>query len=237
MKLAALARTLPTPTTVTLSDLEPGPPRCCSSEPVDQSKSLDVVVYPDGFYAKGMDSQGIDSLIHRLRQTEKDNDNPNESPTDRQQKPLQLATRHLVDPSHTSIFVCTHGSRDSRCGIRGNILLTLLRDEIEKQELGKRISAWRTSHIGGHKYAANIIVYPHGDWYGFLEPTRETVIKLLSCLVEREVWWEKWRGALNLTKKQQINLWTKQMYHISACQDINNVNSQDDIAWQPKVGN
>ncbi|KAJ1944401.1 hypothetical protein EC988_006000, partial [Linderina pennispora] len=29
----------------------------------------------------------------------------------------------------------------------------------------RHIAAWETSHVGGHKYATNAIVYRHGDWY------------------------------------------------------------------------
>ena len=27
-----------------------------------------------------------------------------------------------------------------------------------------------TSHVGGHKYAGNVIVYPEGVWYGYVRP-------------------------------------------------------------------
>jgi hypothetical protein len=28
---------------------------------------------------------------------------------------------------------------------------------------------WPVSHIGGHEFAGNIIVYPSGDWYGYVK--------------------------------------------------------------------
>jgi (2Fe-2S) ferredoxin len=27
-----------------------------------------------------------------------------------------------------------------------------------------------TSHVGGHKYAGNVIIYPAGVWYGYVRP-------------------------------------------------------------------
>jgi (2Fe-2S) ferredoxin len=27
-----------------------------------------------------------------------------------------------------------------------------------------------TSHVGGHKYAGNLLVYPEGIWYGYVRP-------------------------------------------------------------------
>ncbi|KAI9503050.1 Sucraseferredoxin-like protein, partial [Coemansia spiralis] len=64
------------------------------------------------------------------------------------------------------IFVCTHGSRDYLCGLHGGKLLEDLRALISERNMGKHVAAWSTSHIGGHKFAANAIVYPRGDWYG-----------------------------------------------------------------------
>lgn len=107
------------------------------------------------------------------------------------------------------VLICGHGGRDQRCGVYG----PLLRGEFEKRfaedgsglevlkgaapaakseerEEGKKVWGARVgliSHIGGHKFAGNVIVYippglkisetgaphplaGHGIWYGRVEP-------------------------------------------------------------------
>ena len=35
-----------------------------------------------------------------------------------------------------------------------------------------KVALYKTSHVGGHKYAGNVIVYPPGDWLGYVTPER-----------------------------------------------------------------
>jgi len=71
-------------------------------------------------------------------------------------------------------LVCAHKLRDKRCGVAGPILV----DEIEKTlslsypstAPPTPVHAVKVSHIGGHKFAGNVIVYPGGVWYGRVLP-------------------------------------------------------------------
>ncbi|KAJ2008863.1 hypothetical protein GGI04_000910 [Coemansia thaxteri] len=85
------------------------------------------------------------------------------SPSAEQQLPFDHAWLELSRNRH--IFVCTHGSRDQLCGVHGTNLLAELRSLIAGRKLSRNLAAWATSHVGGHKFAANAIVYPRGDWY------------------------------------------------------------------------
>lgn len=104
------------------------------------------------------------------------------------------------------ILICGHGGRDQRCGIMGPILQAEFEDKLERQnvrvlkdapvadalevdavELEKEdyVPAARVgliSHIGGHKFAGNVIIYipqswtghplaGKGIWYGRVEPS------------------------------------------------------------------
>lgn len=60
------------------------------------------------------------------------------------------------------IFVCAHGSRDVRCGVCGPALIEKLNEEIELRGLKNQISVLACSHVGGHKYAGNVIIYSPG---------------------------------------------------------------------------
>ncbi|KAF3771005.1 hypothetical protein M406DRAFT_35166 [Cryphonectria parasitica EP155] len=140
-------------------------------------------------------------------------------------KPVYQSLLHGVrDVDDILVLVCGHGGRDMRCGVMGPVL----RDEFEMQlpreginvlrgpvqvDLGQDVAAiagaiekttWTArvgliSHIGGHKFAGNVIIYlplsmtgadgkrhplaGHGIWYGRVEPkhvqgiVQETVMR------------------------------------------------------------
>jgi hypothetical protein len=57
------------------------------------------------------------------------------------------------------IFVCSHGSRDRRCGVYGPFLVNRFREEIELHGLKGQVLVSPCSHIGGSKYAGNVIIF------------------------------------------------------------------------------
>jgi hypothetical protein len=77
----------------------------------------------------------------------------------------------------THIFVCTHRTRDCRCGDIGEPLYDALLHEIKRRKLGGELKSGtdgvriaRVAHIGGHKWAGNALVYRSdgvGDWCVF----------------------------------------------------------------------
>jgi hypothetical protein len=63
-----------------------------------------------------------------------------------------------------SIFcVCTNGRHDACCAERGRPIAAAL-DRAHPQE------TWEVSHIGGDRFAGNMVVLPHGLYYGRLDP-------------------------------------------------------------------
>lgn len=65
------------------------------------------------------------------------------------------------------VLVCTHGARDTCCGAAGVRLATAARSW---PEVGAgRIRVWRTSHLGGHRFAPTAIVMPHGTSWAHLD--------------------------------------------------------------------
>ncbi len=63
------------------------------------------------------------------------------------------------------VLVCTHGRRDRCCGSWG----TELWQELSTLDLGDDVRLWRTSHTGGHRYAATMVVLPEGTAWGFAD--------------------------------------------------------------------
>ncbi|KAG7563792.1 Thioredoxin-like superfamily [Arabidopsis suecica] len=79
--------------------------------------------------------------------------------------------------SGSFVFVCAHGSRDKRCGVCGPVLMEKFLQEIGSRGLSEKIVVLPCSHIGGHKYAGNLIVFSpdsagnvSGHWYGYVTP-------------------------------------------------------------------
>jgi hypothetical protein len=54
-------------------------------------------------------------------------------------------------------LVCTHGRRDQCCGKFGGALA---------RALARRYPVWETTHVGGHMFAGNLVILPHGLYYG-----------------------------------------------------------------------
>ncbi|XP_068310920.1 uncharacterized protein [Pyrus communis] len=107
------------------------------------------------------------------------------------------------------VFVCSHGSRDRRCGVCGPPLINRFREEIELHGLQGKVSVSPCSHIGGHKYAGNVIIFGSncnrevsGHWYGYVAP--EDVNVLLEQHVGKgEIVDWLWRGQMGLSEEQQ----------------------------------
>ena len=97
-----------------------------------------------------------------------------------------------------ALLICAHKQRDKRCGVTGPILAKQIQQEsADRREAEEReadmqaqqrirdglppltsvpsssllpIRTMLISHIGGHKYAGNVIAYPAGVWYGRVTP-------------------------------------------------------------------
>lgn len=93
------------------------------------------------------------------------------------------------------IFVCAHLTRDKRCGFCGMVLVDLLsrcvREEVAKREKDAapstvlpKISVLPCSHVGGHIYAGNVLVYSRygGVAFGLFRP--DDVQALITALLE-----------------------------------------------------
>lgn len=116
-------------------------------------------------------------------------------------------TKAYTDPV---VLICGHGTRDSRCGVLG----PLLRDEFIRQANEHRASQVLTSHpqveivshVGGHVFAGNVIIYIPGSflhhglsgkvlWYGRVEPKHvEGILK--ETIENGNIVEELFRGGL-----------------------------------------
>jgi hypothetical protein len=83
---------------------------------------------------------------------------------------LSRFERYEEDTSRVrDILVCTHGSHDACCGKFGYPVYETLRYGYGGGSK-RQLRVWRTSHIGGHRFAPTLIDFPEGRYWGHLEP-------------------------------------------------------------------
>ncbi|KAI1391447.1 FMI1 protein [Hypoxylon trugodes] len=136
------------------------------------------------------------------------------------------------------VLICGHGQRDKRCGIYGPVLQEEFERQLPRagidvltdpavdesvtapqlsgttsgQEASRTARVGQISHIGGHKFAGNVIIYlppafknpagnphplaGHGIWYGRIDPKHvEGVIK--ETILNGNVIADHFRGGIN----------------------------------------
>ena len=76
--------------------------------------------------------------------------------------------RWSTDPA---VLVCTHARHDACCGVRGRPVAAALAEA--HPDL-----VWECTHVGGHRFAANLVLPLDGTYYGRVEA--ETVVDLVD---------------------------------------------------------
>lgn len=83
------------------------------------------------------------------------------------------------------VLTCTNGSHDACCAEFGRPVAAAL-----ETLLGDR--AWEVSHIGGDRFAPNVLVLPHGLYHGRVTLAR--VPELAAAVDDGRVWLPGYRG-------------------------------------------
>ena len=108
------------------------------------------------------------------------------------------------------VFVCAHAKRDKRCGHTGPLLLAQLRTELAS--LPQRVAVHAVSHVGGHAYAGNVLVFAPRDgkedardWYGYVRPDDvPLLVRRIREGVNDAVLWRRWRGAQGMEAEECV---------------------------------
>ena len=85
--------------------------------------------------------------------------------------PLPSPPRGASSPRPVSrepvLLVCAHGIHDTCCAVRGRPVAAEL-------ARGWPAATWECSHVGGDRFAANVVVLPDGTYYGGLDADSAT---------------------------------------------------------------
>jgi hypothetical protein len=100
-----------------------------------------------------------------------------------------------VPVDHPLLVVCTHGKRDRCCAKFGRPLY----DEVCEQ--AERDWVWQSTHVGGDRFAGNLVCLPTGLYYGRVE--RTDVWSLLDDLLADRISLERYRGRCCYTFPEQ----------------------------------
>lgn len=71
-------------------------------------------------------------------------------------------TAHDPAPPAPVLLICAHGRHDVCCAVRGRPAAAALAQRWPEQ-------TWECSHVGGDRFAANLVVLPDGVYYGQLD--------------------------------------------------------------------
>lgn len=89
-----------------------------------------------------------------------------------------------VPVDHTLYLVCTHAKKDPCCAVLGRPVAAAL--------AGGEAEVWETTHVGGDRFAANLVTLPQGVYFGRLEP--ESAVRAVSAFERGLVVAENYRG-------------------------------------------
>ncbi|PRQ54038.1 putative thioredoxin-like ferredoxin [Rosa chinensis] len=151
----------------------------------------DVLIFPDMIKYRGLKESDVDSFVDDVIVND---------------KAWASGAREVLTGSH--VFVCAHGSRDRRCGVCGPVLIDKFIEEAELRGLKDQVFVSPCSHIGGHKYAGNLIIYSPGadgkitgHWYGYVAP--DDVPELLDEHIGKGKIIERlWRGEMGVSAEE-----------------------------------
>lgn len=108
---------------------------------------------------------------------------------------LDIETAPLTEVRKPHYFVCTNGQRDLCCARYGLPTYAELRDAVDTR-------AWQTTHLGGHRFAPNVLALPQGALYGRVFP--DDVTAFVAAVEAGELCVEYLRGRAAYPPQAQV---------------------------------
>jgi hypothetical protein len=109
-----------------------------------------------------------------------------------------LAATAVPDDARPLVLVCTHGRHDKCCAIEG-------RPVAAAAAADPRFDVWECSHLGGDRFAANLLYLPAGLLFGNL--TAAGTPAVLEAAAQERVVLEHYRGRYGDPAPDQAAAW------------------------------
>lgn len=111
------------------------------------------------------------------------------------------------------LLVCTHRRRDACCARLGVPAFNALRLHVPTEQL------WRSSHHGGHRFAANVLALPDGIQLGRVRPGDAE--RVAAALLERRIPLDHYRGrSLHAPEVQAADAALRQLDGLDRLDDV-----------------
>jgi hypothetical protein len=91
-----------------------------------------------------------------------------------------------VPVEHPLFIVCTHGKRDRCCAKYGHPLYDGVKGKVDPDWV------WQSTHVGGDRFAGNVVVLPEGLYFGRVEEA--DLDPLLDSYFDRRIYLDLYRG-------------------------------------------
>jgi hypothetical protein len=92
-----------------------------------------------------------------------------------------------ASPIEEPLFLaCTHGKHDPCCARRGRPLFEALSEQLDPA------AVWQSTHVGGDRFAGNLVCLPHGVYFGRVE--RDDVPSLVDDYLDDRLSLPHYRG-------------------------------------------
>lgn len=93
------------------------------------------------------------------------------------------------------VLVCTHGAYDRCCGTYGVPVYNQISSN-------KDLNVWQSTHVGAHRFSANLVMLPEGIYYGRVDPGNAE--KIVKAHLNREIYLECLRGRCCYNQTSQV---------------------------------
>ncbi|KAK9455717.1 Sucraseferredoxin-like protein [Dipodascopsis uninucleata] len=165
-----------------------------------ENRTSSILVLPLQLYASGVSMDAAQNVADELTKYK--------SPPSESELPKEISGAQVSRRSNLAVvLLCSHGKRDKRCAVTAPILKKefemnlrehdLLRDSSDDRPNGVQI--YYVSHVGGHKFAGNVIIYRNtgeGIWMGRIEPKHVKAI-VEETIMKGKVFPSSLRGAFS----------------------------------------
>ena len=152
------------------------------SKPGLETTSVSLFLYPQAKMISSLNPEQIQVVLERWLDSP-ENPGPGWNPLETEQ-----------------LFVCTHGKHDLCCAKFGQTVYQRLREEASERKLD--LDVWEASHLGGHRFAANLMRFPGGHSHGHLQ--EDMVPAFLDDWEAGKIHAPTYRGCSFLEGKEQI---------------------------------
>jgi hypothetical protein len=131
------------------------------------------------------------------------------------------------EPIEQPLFlVCTHGKHDRCCAKYGRPLYDAVREQVDEGWV------WQSTHVGGDRFAGNVVVLPEGLFYGRVG--EEDLDPILDDYFDGRINLERYRGRSAYTfAVQAAELAVREQTGLAGVRDVEllRVSRESDDRW------